>query len=188
MAALIIGIAFSMFMTRYITTRIKKLTNFSDLLAEGNFTGHLEIDQKDEIGMLATSLKKTQVDLSRMFGATIDEVVSLSSSSGSLFGVSQQLAEGAEDMTGRANTVAAEEEMSCNMNSVAAASEQASTNVNMVAIAAEEMTATVKDIAGNSDKGRPITNEAVTKAERPWPRFLRIWWTTPNATSVMKRT
>jgi hemerythrin len=34
-----------------------------------------------------------------MSGATIAEVVSLSSSSDSLFGVSQQLAEGAEAMT-----------------------------------------------------------------------------------------
>ena len=164
--ALAVGIIFSLFMTRYITTRMKKLTDFSAQMAKGNFSGRLDIEQQDEIGRLAGSLRQTQTDLSRMFGATIDEVVSLSSSSDSLFGVSQQLAEGAEDMTGRANTVAAAaEEMSSNMNSVAAASEQAATNVNMVATAAEEMTATVREIAGNSEKGRAVTNEAVTKAE-----------------------
>jgi methyl-accepting chemotaxis protein len=164
--ALAVGIIFSLFMTRYITTHLTKLTDFSALMAKGDFSGCMDIDQQDEIGRLASSLKQTQTDLSRMFGATIDEVVSLSSSSDSLFGVSRQLAEGAEDMTGRANTVAtAAEEMSSNMNSVAAASEQAATNVNMVATAAEEMTSTVREIAGNSEKGRAITNEAVTKAE-----------------------
>jgi methyl-accepting chemotaxis protein len=166
MVALLAGIGFSFFITRYMTSRIRKLTDFSGLLAHGDFTGQIDIDQKDEIGELASSLRKTQGDLSRMFGTTIDEVVSLSASSDSLFGVSQQLAEGADDMTGRANTVAAAaEEMSSNMNSVAAASEQAATNVNMVATAADQMTATVKEIAGNSEKGRAITNDAVTKAE-----------------------
>ena len=165
LVALVVGIAFSFFMTRYITTRMTKLTDFSVQMAKGDFTGRLDVEQQDEIGRLAASLKKTQTDLSRMFGATIEEVVSLSSSSDSLFGVSQQLSEGAEDMSGRANTVAAAaEEMSSNMNSVAAASEQAATNVNMVATAAEEMTATVREIAGNSEKGRAITNEAVAKA------------------------
>ncbi len=165
--ALVVGLAFSFFMTRYITTRMAKLTDFSFQMADGDFTGRLDIDQQDEIGRLAASLKKTQTDLSRMFGTTIEEVVSLSSSSNSLFGVSQQLAAGADDMTGRSNTVAAAaEEMSSNMNSVAAASEQASTNITMVATAAEEMTATVREIAGNSEKGRVITNEAVAKAER----------------------
>ena len=164
--AMAAGILFSVFMTRYITTRINKLTRFSGLLAKGDFSGHIDMDQKDEIGQLAASLEKTRGDLSRMFSATIDEVVSLSSSTDSLYSVSQQLADGADDMTGRANTVAAAaEEMSNNMNSVAAASEQAATNVNMVATAAEEMTATVKAIAGNSEKGRGITNEAVSKAE-----------------------
>ncbi len=166
LVALVAGTLFSLFMTRYITTRVGKLSAFCGQLADGDFTGRIDIDQKDELGMLADSLKKTRLDLSHMFGATIDEVVSLASSSDSLFAVSTQLSEGAEDMTGRSNTVAAAaEEMSSNMNSVAAASEQAATNVNMVATAAEEMTTTVKDIAGNSDKGRTITNEAVTKAE-----------------------
>jgi len=164
--ALAAGVLFSLFMTRSITSRIRKLNQFCGRLAEGDFTSRIDIDQKDEIGQLADSLKRTQRDLSGMFGTTIDEVVSLAASSDSLFGVSRKLAEGAEDMTGRANTVAtAAEEMSSNMNSVAAASEQAATNVNMVATATEEMTATVKDIAGNSDKGRTITNEAVAKAE-----------------------
>jgi methyl-accepting chemotaxis protein len=40
-------------------------------LAKGDFTGGIDIDQEDEIGMLAAALKKTQGDLSRMFGATI---------------------------------------------------------------------------------------------------------------------
>ena len=166
LAALAVGILFSLFMTRYLTTRISKLTEFSARMAKGDFTGRLEIDQEDEIGRLAASMKQTQADLSQMFGATIDEIVSLSASSDSLFDVSRQLADGAQDMTGRANTVAAAaEEMSSNMNSVAAASEQAATNVNMVATAAEEMTATVREIAGSSEKGRAITNDAVTKAE-----------------------
>ncbi len=164
--ALVIGIGFSIFITRYFTTRIRKLNDFSHQLAKGNFTGHIDIDQKDEIGQLASSLEKTRSDLGRMFGTAIEEVISLSSSSNSLYGISRQLSDGAQDMTNRANTVAAAaEEMSSNMNSVAAASEQASTNVNMVATAAEEMTATVKEIAGNSEKGRSITSEAVSKAK-----------------------
>ena len=160
------GIVLSLLLVRFTTARISALNRFANLLAEGDFTGRLHIDQEDEIGMLSSSLQKVQQNLGRMFGTTIDEVVSLSASSDSLFDVSQQLAEGAEEMTGRAHTVAvAAEEMSCNMNSVAAASEQASTNVNTVAAAAESITATLKDIAANSDKGHTITKDAVAKAE-----------------------
>jgi hypothetical protein len=79
-------------------------------------------------------------------------VVSISAFSDSLFDVSRQLAEGAQDMTGRANTVAvAAGEMNSNMNSVAAASEQAATNVNMVAAAAVEIgkvTEVITEISG----------------------------------------
>lgn len=164
--ALLVGITFSLFITRYITGRVSKLTEFSIEMSKGDFTRPLDIKQSDEIGRLASSLKTTQINLSHMFGATIDEIINLSASSDSLFDVSRKLADGAKDMTGRADTVAtAAEEMSSNMGSVATASEHASCNVNMVATAAEEMTATVQEIARNSEKGRAITNKAVTRAE-----------------------
>ncbi len=164
--AILFGLGCSLFMTRYLTGIISKLGQFTQKLSRGDFTGKLDIKQKDELGRLAESLEKTTRDLSTMFSRVINEVVSLSSSSSTLFNVSKQLSDGAENMSSRANTVAAAtEEMSSNMNSVAAASEQASTNVNMVATATEEMTATVKDIAGSSEKARGITEDAVEKAK-----------------------
>lgn len=164
--AVLFGIGCSILTARYLSGSISKLVNFSQKVSKGDFTGKLDIQQKDEIGHLAESLKKTTRELSIMFSQVINEVARLSSSSNTLFNVSKQLSGGAEDMSSGANTVAtATEEMSSNMSSVAAASEQASTNVNMVATATEEMTTTVRDIAGNSEKARGITEDAVHKAK-----------------------
>jgi methyl-accepting chemotaxis protein len=60
------GVSFSLFLARFTTVRISALTPFSDRMAEGDLTGRMDIDQKDEVGMLAFSLQKTQRNLGRI--------------------------------------------------------------------------------------------------------------------------
>ena len=161
-AALVLGI----FLSISITRPIKKGTAFAGKMAEGDFRETIDIDQKDEIGILAKALNNMVTSLGRMIRDITAGVDTLSSSSTELSAISHQMSSGAKQTSEKANTVStAAEEMSANMSSVAAATEQASTNVNMVATASEQMTATISEIAQNTEKAANITEKAVLEAK-----------------------
>ncbi len=164
--SIIAGILLAFVISRAITKPITMGVDFAKKMADGDFTQTIELDQKDELGLLVQSLSNMGSSLRRMFKEITSGVETLSSSSTELSSISEQMSTGSEHTSGKANTVAtAAEEMSSNMNSVAAASEEASTNVSMVASAAEEMTATINEIAHNSEKARGITGNAVSQAK-----------------------
>ena len=152
--------------TRSIVNPIKKSTRFAKRISEGDFTEMLDLDQKDEIGVLSKALNLMVTNLKSMIGQIIQSVETLSASSTELSAISRQMSGNAGqtyDLSG--NVAAASEEMSANMASVAAAAEQTSTNVDMVASASEEMTATINEISRNAEKARNITNRAVLDAQ-----------------------
>ncbi len=164
--AALIGIVASFFIARGITGPIAKGVDFAKSMSGGDLTKTLAIDQTDEVGILADSMNNMAGNLRKMFQEITGGVETISSAATELSAISQQMASGAEQTSGKSNQVAAAaEEMSVNMNSVAAASEQASTNIQMVAAASEQMSATISEIAGNTAKGRTITNDAVTLAQ-----------------------
>jgi methyl-accepting chemotaxis protein len=137
---------------------------FVEQLSKGDFTQTLSVNQKDEIGNLAQSLNRLVSNLGKMFREVNNGSITLSASSTELGTISEQMNQGAEQTSGKAQTVSvAAEEMSTNMNNVAAASEQAATNVGNVATATEEMSATVEEIAENSERSRNITGDAVSQ-------------------------
>ncbi len=155
--ALIIG--------RMIATPLVKSVNFATTVAGGDLTQTIDINQKDEVGLLADALNKMTASLKKMMAEINDGAVDLSDSAGKLSSTSTQMSTNAEQTSSKATTVsAAAEEMSVNMNSVAAAAEQAATNVNIVASAAEEMTSTINEVAINTEKTSVMTSQAVDQA------------------------
>ena len=56
---------------------------------------------------------------------------------------------------------AASEQMNTTIASAAGIMDEAANNLNIIASGAEEMTATISEIAGNTEKGRQIAEEAV---------------------------
>ncbi|THB77555.1 MAG: bacteriohemerythrin [Desulfobulbaceae bacterium] len=163
--ALGFGIFMSFIISRSITGVVKKALGFAEKIAAGDMRDNLDIDQKDELGVLSSSLNLIAENLSKLIGQVNSRVMNLATASSELSSVSMQMANGAEEASGRANSVAAaSEEMSVNMNSVAAASEQASTNVNIVATASEEVSASTDAVAQKTVEARQITNDAVALA------------------------
>ena len=163
---IVAAIGFGVFLSLSITKPLAKGVAFAESLAEGDLTRTIDIDQKDEIGILCAALNKMGKNLKKMFEDISTDVETLSSSSTDLSAISQQVSAGSEQASGKANTVAtAAEEMTANMTSVSAATEQASTNIGMVSTAAEEMTATIGEIAKNSETAREITKAAVSQAK-----------------------
>lgn len=161
----VLALAIGIILTRSITGPLFKGVALARAMADGDLTRTMDVDQKDEIGVLATALNSMSLRLRDMLGEVTREVKALSIASHTLAGVSDQMAGGASTTVQRAQQVAtAAEEMSANQNSVAAAMEQASTNVNTVATAAEELSSTIGEIASNSAKAKSITDQAVIKA------------------------
>ena len=149
-----------------ISKPIDESVEFTKRMSQGDFSQSLQINRKDELGVLAGALNEMVSKLGRMLGEISDGVETLDDSSENLSSIAGQVASYASQNSDKSNTVAvAAEEMSANMTSVSAAAEQASTNVSMVATAAEEMTATINEIARNAEKARDITGRAVEKAQ-----------------------
>jgi len=162
---LTLAIASGFLLTRLITKPLFKGVDLAKAMAEGDLTKTMDVDQKDEIGVLAKSLNEMAKNLRNMFDDINNGVVRVDESSTQLVGIANQMSAGAESTAGRSSQVAAAaEEMSANQTSIATAMEQAAVNVNMVAAAAEEMNATINEIASNSGKAKEITSEAVKQS------------------------
>lgn len=169
-ASILLGVllttALSYIIIRSITSSVGKASAMAENMAGGDFTAKLDINQKDEIGLMASSLNAMAEQLRSMVGDIVHGVHQLTSSSSDLVTVSNQLTSAAGDTADKSGAVAAAvEEMSVNIQSVSAAMEQSSSNVNMVASSAEEMTSTVNEIAQNAEKARSISEGAVKQSQ-----------------------
>jgi len=168
LTALVFGVLLSLVLGLYIAGVIAKPlglgVEFAEKLATGDLTQQINLNRRDEMGVLVRSLNTASAKLRTLFIEVSSGVQTLTTASSELASISKQVSGGAEAANRRSDGVAAaSEEMSINMNSVAASMEQTAVNISTVASATEEMTATIGEIAGNSEKARGITNEAVDK-------------------------
>ncbi len=171
----LLAIVLGLLLTRLITKPLFKGVALAKAMADGDLTKTMDVNQQDEIGVLATSLNEMAGNLRRMFGDISKGVGSVDEASVQLAAISNQMSAGAESTAGRSEQVAAAaEQMSANQSSIAAAMEQASVNVNMVAAATEQMSATINEIAQNSSKATEITGEAVNQSHQASERVHEL--------------
>ena len=162
----VFGLALAFIITGSITKPIIKSVDFAGVMSDGDFTQTLDIDQSDEVGILAKALNTMSVNLREMVQKIAGNASTVAGSSTELSSTSTQMAAGAEEMSTQSSTVAAAaEEMSTNMNNMAASTEQMSTNVKTVASAVEEMTASVGEIAKSAEQASTVADEAAGLAE-----------------------
>jgi methyl-accepting chemotaxis protein len=165
--ALLLSFIMAFSLVRSITGPVGKTATLAETMAKGDFSTKLDIDQKDEIGLMAVSLNSMAGQLGAMIKEIVHGINNLSSSSTDLAAVSRQLSDSARSTADKSGSVAAAaEEMSTNIQSVSAAMEQSTSNVSMVASATEEMTATVNEIGQSAEKARVISENAVVQSQR----------------------
>ena len=164
--AIITGITFAILLTRAILVPVRKTAAFAEIMAGGDFTSKLDVNQGDEIGMMANSLNLMVVQLGTMIKDIITGVNTLSTSSADLASVSKQLSAGAKATADQSGSVAAAtEEMNATFHSVSAAMEQSTSNVNLIASSTEEMAATVNEIGQSAEKARSVSESAVRQSQ-----------------------
>ena len=154
-----------LFISYLISSPVSKASALAETMAKGDFSTKLDINQKDEVGLMVKALNSMGVQLGTMIRDIIGGVATLTASSSEMTTVSKQLSVSASDTADKAGAVSnSAEEINTNIQSVSAAMEQSLANVSMVASAAEEMTATVNEIAQNAEKARAISAGAVKQS------------------------
>ncbi len=160
----LIGLLFRYLILSPLMTVSKGLKDTAE--GKGDLTKRLHVNRTDEIGLLAGWFNAF---LSRMNDIIVDisrNAQTVTASSSEALFVAEQMAEDADDLSMRANTVAAAtEEMSVNMSSVAAASEEASSNLDIVAQSAGEMKASIDEVSQNCSRAREISENAGRSVE-----------------------
>ncbi|CAG36625.1 related to methyl-accepting chemotaxis protein (TlpB) [Desulfotalea psychrophila LSv54] len=181
----VLALGLGLILTLLITRPLFKGVELARKMAEGDMTQRMDVDQKDEIGLLAVSLNEMSTSLRGVIGDINQRVNVLDDSSTELVAISDDMAKGVLDTASRSTQVAqSAEEMSANQNSVAAAMEQASVNISMVATAAEEMNATIGEIAENSGKAKGISQQAVDRSQQASQRVNELGTAAAEITRV----
>ncbi|MDD3311532.1 methyl-accepting chemotaxis protein [Pseudodesulfovibrio sp.] len=136
-ASLIIGILAAIFLTRGITGPVGKGVRFAERMAEGDFTRTLDIEQKDEIGVLA--------------GALNDMVIRLRGVVAEVGGATDNIAAGSEELSASAESLSQ------------GATEQAA-SIEEVSSSMEQMAANISQNADNARQTEILANKASTDA------------------------
>ncbi|MBF0352741.1 MAG: CZB domain-containing protein [SAR324 cluster bacterium] len=114
--ALIIGIIFAMFITRSITYPIKSGVEFAQKISNGDLTAQVDVNQKDEMGMLADALKNMVHNLLGIVSQVKTATDNVTSGSQELTSSSQQMSQGATEQAASVEeTSASMEQMSSNI-------------------------------------------------------------------------
>jgi methyl-accepting chemotaxis protein len=165
-----ITILLSIFTIRSIVNPLKVATQFTDQMAQGNFSQDPPDDfrkRRDELGDLARAFHTMVGNVRTLLGSITTGVQTTASSATELTAISEETSAGARESLNKTNTVAAAaEEMSANTVSVAAGMEQANASLNSIASAVEEMTSTIAEIARNAEKAHFTTDQAAHQVDQ----------------------
>lgn len=120
----------------------------------------------NELQELSTSFNIFIGKLQQMLTSVVEGVVSISSATTDLSGISSKMLTNADDVSSQSNSVAAvTKEMSVNMNSVAAATEETTTNINIVSSASSDLAVGSGEINENTELASKVTEKAVTEVQ-----------------------
>ena len=165
-AAILIGIGLTFIISRSISRPVIQGAAFAGTIAGKDLTRRLDINQTDEVGLLASALNNMSENLQRMFSDIVARVGTLTASSTQLSNVSRQIEDNAGQTSLKTSHVSTSAEtMSVSMNGVAAATEQATMNLQMIVTAIEQMAATTQEVSHNTEKGSETTSQAVATAK-----------------------
>lgn len=122
LSAVLIAGLLAYIITQSITSPLSKGIGFASDVARGNLAANVAIDQKDEVGMLASSLKNMVARISEIVRSILEGSQNIAAGSQQLSNASQQISSGANE---QASSV---EEISSSMEQMAANIQQNTDN------------------------------------------------------------
>jgi methyl-accepting chemotaxis protein len=149
-------ILINFYITKSISSTIQKGVEFAKEISEGNLAAELDIDQKDEIGILANSLTQMVEKLRVIVSGINRGAVEIAAASQQISSGSQQLSQGANSQAAAAEEVSSSmEQMAANIqqnteNAVQTEkiSLQAKQSMDLMSVSGKKSISSIKDIAG----------------------------------------
>jgi methyl-accepting chemotaxis protein len=146
--AMVAAVAISRMMAR----PLRRTADVLKAVSEGHLEGRLEVDSRDEIGVMGLALNHALDMITEAMRA-------MDANSQALASASEELSSVSGEMTGSAQESASQAGL------VSAAAEQVSRNVQTVATGTEEMSASIREIALNATSAAGVAAQAVGVAE-----------------------
>ncbi|UZP67387.1 methyl-accepting chemotaxis protein [Desulfovibrio mangrovi] len=116
-AAVVLGLLLAVIIARGIIGPLKKGVDFAEVVATGDLTATLDVNQKDEIGMLAESLRSMVNKLQDVASSIESGAENVAAGSEELSGTSQTLSQGATEQAASIEEISASmEEMTANIS------------------------------------------------------------------------
>lgn len=155
---LIIAIILALIITRAITGPLNKGVKFAEIVAEGDLTQQIDVDQKDEIGQLADALNK-------MVSKTAEVLAGIQQSSDQVAASSEQLSASAQNMASGATEQAANlEETTASIEELSASIQQNANNAQSTNKIAQSTAESMDNIAKLTVESKNICDDTVTLA------------------------
>lgn len=152
----ILGIILAIWITRLITNPIRKGVELANKLSNGDLTATIDVNQKDEVGMLTNALKNMSDKLKEIVGSIISGAENISSASQQMSSNSQTMSQGANEQAASAEEVSSSmEQMSSNIQQntenaqqTEKISQQAAAEIQEGSTAVNQTVDAMKQIAG----------------------------------------
>jgi methyl-accepting chemotaxis protein len=117
LVALVLGVLFAWWITRSITKPIGEAVEVANNLAEGNLNVKIEVDSKDETGLLLTAMQKMVTKLSEIITTVRSGADSLSSASEEISATAQSLSQASSEQAASVEeTTASIEQMTASIS------------------------------------------------------------------------
>ena len=149
---LAVAIGGGIWATMMVTGPVGKVVKVLDALANGDLTARLEVDSRNEIGVMGEALNRAVSKISALIQSVAENAEQVANASEEFSAVSQQITTNSEETTAQANVVSN-------------ATEMVNRNLQTMATGAEQMSSTIQDIAKNATESARVAGEAVKTAE-----------------------
>ncbi len=172
--ALALAVLIYVLFSRTITRPLARGVAFAESVAAGDFSQQLAIDQRDEVGALASALNGMSVKLRGMVSTIKESAVQVASASEQITASAQKLSEGAQSQASTLEeTSASVEELTASVDQVAehaqtqaAAVEEGSSSMSQVHQSIEDVShnlTQISNLAGTSVENALEGTKAVTE-------------------------
>ncbi len=114
--SILMGVLLGVIITRGITGPLSKGVNFAKAIADGDLSAKIDIDQKDEVGVLSSALSEMATNLRNIVGEIRSASENVSSGSQQMSSTSEQMSQGATEQAANAEEASSSmEQMSANI-------------------------------------------------------------------------
>ncbi|MCP4547985.1 MAG: HAMP domain-containing protein [bacterium] len=166
--ASLLGIGLSTFLTRKsIVAPMMKTVAAIETVADGDLTGVLDIQSKDEIGRIAEAFNRMRTQLHTIIMRIDTDSQTLGASTETINDQATSLKEDAQVMSEISTSVSSAcTQLDGNISTMATSADEMSGTLNSVSISIEEMSASISEVAKNSVRGSEIATKADLQAKQ----------------------